>query len=43
MQSSSLTIVDGSQLICNFMTVCYAFVCSQVHKFDVVVFLICNS
>jgi hypothetical protein len=26
-----------------FVTVCYAFVCSKVHKFDVVVFLICNS
>jgi hypothetical protein len=26
-----------------FVTVCYAFVCSQVHKFDVVVLLIYNS
>jgi hypothetical protein len=26
-----------------FVTICDAFVCSQVHKFDVIVFLICNS
>jgi hypothetical protein len=26
-----------------FVVVCYAFVCNQVHKFDVIVFLICNS